>query len=154
MRSALFRCLVPLLLLTFCGALSAAATVPTEIQLPGTQPGEVGGFDSPNQCDNCHSGYNDAQTAAAGNGEPQHEPDTGWRGAAMGNAGRDPIFWATMAIAEQDFDGSGDLCIRCHSTTGWYEGRSTPTDGSGLSASDSAGVDCSACHAMTNPDNS
>jgi len=30
----------------------------------------------------------------------------------MGNAGRDPVFWATLAVAEQDFDGSGDLCIR------------------------------------------
>jgi len=133
--------------------LLAADVVPTEIQLPGTQPNEVPNFDSPEQCDNCHSGYNDAETAAAGQGEPQDEPDTGWRGGAMGNAGRDPIFWATMAIAEQDFDGAGDLCIRCHSTTGWYEGRSTPTDASGLSASDSDGVDCSSCHAMTNPDN-
>ena len=48
----------------------------------------------------------------------------------MANAGRDPIFWATLAVAEQDFDGSGNLCIRCHSTGGWYGGRSTPTDGS------------------------
>jgi hypothetical protein len=72
----------------------------------------------------------------------------------MGNAGRDPIFWATLAIAEQDFDGSGDLCIRCHSTGGWYAGRSEPTDGSGLAANDDDGVDCDACHKMTNPDDS
>ena len=128
----------------------AAVIVPTEIQLPGTQPDEVSNFESPNKCDNCHAGYNDANTA----GEPQDEPVTGWRGAGMGNAGRDPIFWATMAIAEQDFDGAGDLCIRCHSTGGWYGGRSTPTDGSGLAASDSDGVDCDTCHSMTNLDNS
>jgi hypothetical protein len=72
----------------------------------------------------------------------------------MGNAGRDPIFWATLAIAEQDFDGAGDLCIRCHSTGGWYAGRSTPTDGSGLQAADDDGVDCDTCHKVTNPDNS
>ncbi len=71
----------------------------------------------------------------------------------MANAGRDPIFWATMAIAEQDFDGSGDLCIRCHSTGGWYGGRSTPTDGSGLTAGDADGVDCDTCHKMTNTNN-
>lgn len=53
-----------------------------------------------------------------------------WSGSMMANAGRDPIFWATLAVAEQDFDGSGNLCIRCHSTGGWYGGRSTPTDGS------------------------
>jgi hypothetical protein len=72
----------------------------------------------------------------------------------MANAGRDPIFWATLAIAEQDFDGAGDLCIRCHSTGGWYGGRSTPTDGSGLTAGDADGVDCDTCHKMTNPNNS
>ena len=139
-------------LMTF--SLRAADVVPTEIQLPGTQPTEVSNFEAPNKCDNCHAGYNDAGTAAAGEGEPQDEPATGWRGAAMGNAGRDPIFWATMAIAEQDFDGAGDLCIRCHSTGGWYGGRSTPTDASGLAASDSDGVDCDTCHSMTNPDDS
>ena len=85
---------------------------------------------------------------------PENEPATGWRGAAMGNAGRDPVFWATLGVAEQDFDGAGDMCIRCHSTGGWYGGRSTPTDGSGLAASDDNGVDCDTCHTMTNPDNS
>ena len=135
-------------LLLLSGISTAADVVPPEIQLPGTQPREVSNFESPNKCDNCHSGYNDAGTV----GEPQHEPATGWRGAAMGNAGRDPIFWATMAIAEQDFDGAGDLCIRCHSTGGWYGGRSTPTDASGLATSDSDGVDCDTCHSMTNPD--
>jgi hypothetical protein len=72
----------------------------------------------------------------------------------MGNAGRDPIFWATLAVAEQDFDGAGDLCIRCHSAGGWIAGRSTPTDGSGLQSGDSDGIDCDTCHKMTNPDNS
>ena len=127
----------------------AANTVPTEIQMPGTQPGEVTNFESPDKCANCHSGYNDANTV----GDPQHEPVTGWRGGAMGNAGRDAIFWATVAVSEQDFDGSGDLCIRCHSTTGWFGGRSTPTNGSGLAVSDDDGVDCDACHTITNPDN-
>ena len=137
-----------LCLLLLPGISTAAEIVPPEIQLPGTQPREVSNFEAPNKCDNCHAGYNDADTA----GEPEHEPATGWRGAAMGNAGRDPIFWATMAIAEQDFDGAGDLCIRCHSTGGWYGGRSTPTDASGLAASDDDGVDCDTCHSMTNPD--
>ncbi len=127
-------------------AAQAADVVPTEIQQPGTQPDEVGNFESPNRCDNCHAGYNGLH--------PEHEPATGWRGAAMGNAGRDPIFWATLAVAEQDFDGAGDLCIRCHSAGGWYGGRSTPTDGSGLAAGDDDGIDCDTCHTMTNPDDS
>jgi len=144
--------LVTVLLLP--GLCLAAETVPTEVLLPGTQPLEVSNLESPAKCANCHAGYNDETTAASGNGEPQDEPWTGWSGAGMANAGRDPIFWATMAIAEQDFDGAGDLCIRCHSTGGWYGGRSSPTDGSGLAASDSDGVDCDACHMMTNVDNS
>jgi hypothetical protein len=121
----------------------AADVVPTAIQQPGTQPGEAGNLESPKRCDNCHGGYDSAV-------EPAHN----WRGSMMGQAGRDPIFWATVAIAEQDFDGSGDLCIRCHSTTGWLEGRSAPTDGSGLAASDSDGVDCDFCHRMAIPDDS
>jgi hypothetical protein len=134
------------LLFLFSSALRAADIVPNEIQMPGTQPNEVGNFESPDKCDNCHAGYNDL--------DPGAEPATGWRGAAMGNAGRDPVFWATLGVAEQDFDGAGDLCIRCHSAGGWYGGRSTPTDGSGLAASDDNGIDCDTCHASTNMDNS
>lgn len=125
------------------GLAYAATVVPNEIQQPGTQQHEVGNLESPDKCDNCHGGYNKAV-----------EPAFNWRGSMMGNAGRDPIFWATVAIAEQDFDGAGDLCIRCHSTGGWYAGRSTPTDGSGLAAGDADGVDCDTCHKMTNTNNS
>jgi len=122
------------------GVVGAADIIPNEVQQPGTQPNEVGNLESPDRCDNCHGGYNSAV-----------EPAFNWRGSMMANAGRDPIFWATMAIAEQDFDGSGDLCMRCHSTGGWYAGHSTPTDGSGLMAGDADGVDCDTCHTMTNP---
>lgn len=125
------------------GLAHGADVVPVVIEQPGTQPNEVGNLESPDKCDNCHGGYNKAV-----------EPVFNWRGSAMGNAGRDPIFWATLAVAEQDFDGAGDLCLRCHSTGGWMGGRSTPTDGSGLAASDDNGVDCDTCHKMTTPDNS
>jgi hypothetical protein len=131
------------LVLALAGVATAADIVPNEIQQPGTQPGEVGNLESPDKCDNCHGGYNQGV-----------EPAFNWQGSMMANAGRDPIFWATLAIAEQDFDGSGDLCIRCHSTGGWYGDRSTPTDGSGLAASDADGVDCDTCHKMTNPNGS
>jgi len=121
----------------------AALVVPNEIQQPGTQPGEVKNLESPDKCDNCHGGYNKAV-----------EPAFNWRGSMMANAGRDPIFWATLAVAEQDFSGSGDLCIRCHSTGGWYAGRSIPTEGSSLTSRDADGVECDACHKMTNTNNS
>jgi hypothetical protein len=134
--------IILILILVFSAPAIAAETVPTDIRQPGTQPGEIGNLESPDKCDNCHGGYDTAV-------EPAHN----WRGSMMAQAGRDPIFWATLAIAEQDFDGAGDLCIRCHSTGGWLAGRSTPTDGSGLAAGDSDGVECDFCHKMTNPDN-
>jgi hypothetical protein len=131
------------MLLPFAGVGNAADTVPTDIQQPGTQPQEISTLETPDKCDNCHGGYNSTV-------EPAHN----WRGSMMAQAGRDPIFWATLAIAEQDFDGAGDLCIRCHSTAGWLAGRSTPTDGSGLGQSDGDGVECEFCHKLTNPDDS
>ena len=113
--------------------------VPTTLNdffLPGSQPLESGTFANPSQCDNCHGDY----------GEQDVEPAFNWRGSMMSHAGRDPIFWATVEIAEQDFDGSGDLCIRCHTMGGWLAGRSTPTDGSALTAADAVeGVSCDTC---------
>jgi hypothetical protein len=123
--------------------LSGAVIVPNEIQQPGTQMSEVKNLETPDKCENCHGGYNRAV-----------EPAFNWRGGMMANATRDPLFWATLAVAEQDFDGAGDLCIRCHSTSGWLAGRSTPTDGSALRSSDADGVECDTCHKMTNPDDS
>ncbi len=133
-----FAWILAFLILSAAGTASAADIVPNEIQQPGTQPQEINSLESPDKCDNCHT--------------PSITDH--WRGSMMANAGRDPIFWATLAIAEQDFDGAGDLCIRCHSTGGWLAARSTPTDGSNLSAGDSDGVECDFCHKMTNPDDS
>jgi hypothetical protein len=145
MRALVIACSVAAFSLTATiGTGFAAPVVPNEIMMPGTQPGEVG-IEAPTRCLNCHEGYET---------NPRVEPGFGWLGSAMGNAGRDPIFWATLAIAEQDFDGAGDLCIRCHSSGGWMAGRSTPTDGSGLADSDEDGIDCDTCHQLTNPDQS
>jgi hypothetical protein len=143
-RNRTIFCMILSVVSALAGSMTLAATVvPNEVQQPGTQPGEVGTLETPDKCDNCHGNYNRAV-----------EPAFNWRGSMMANAGRDPIFWATLAIAEQDFDGAGDLCIRCHSTAGWQAGRSTPTDGSGLTAGDADGVECEACHKSTNPDDS
>lgn len=88
--------------------------MPTEIKQPGTQPGEVATFVSPDNCETCHG--NITQTVDPGLYK-EREPSFGWRGSMMGNAGRDPLCWAALA------------------------GRSTPTDGSGLSQSaDKEGV--------------
>jgi len=125
-----------------CTVLQAAVTVPVEVQMPGTQPGEAA-QESVTKCSNCHHSTTTPVNIVQD-----------WRGSMMAHAGRDPIYWATVAIAEQDFDGAGDLCIRCHTMGGWLAGHSTPTDGSALSNAEAAeGVGCDVCHKMTNPDN-
>lgn len=129
-------------LIFLSGSIFAALEVPTDVQMPGTQPGELKKAPDSGRCKNCHGGY-DADV------EPYH----GFQGSMMAHAGRDPIFWATVAIAEQDFDGAGDLCIRCHSPSAWLDDRSTPTDGSSLTDGDAAaGVECDFCHRLTDPD--
>jgi hypothetical protein len=144
LSAALFfvRLLLLLLLVSLSAAAANAATeVPPTVRMPGTQPGEVSSLQTADRCDNCHGGYNSAA-------EPAHL----WNGSMMAHAASDPLFWATMAIAEQDFDGSGDLCLRCHMPQGWLAERSTPTDGTGLSpSSDSDGVECDLCHRITDP---
>ena len=56
----------------FSSQIPAANVVPPEIEQPGTQPNEVGNFESPDRCDNCHAGYN--------LDDPEAEPATGWLG--------------------------------------------------------------------------
>jgi len=123
-------------------ALRAADVVPPQVRMPGSQPeDQVSQLQTAGRCDNCHGGYN-----------PAVEPAYNWKGSVMAHAAGDPIFWATLTIAEQDFDGAGDLCLRCHNPAGWLGGRSTPTDGTGLNASnDVDGIECDLCHRLTDP---
>lgn len=132
---------LPLLVAVLATASAAIAQVPTEVQLPGTQPNEVPALDPVNVCTVCHANYDSAV-------EPWHN----WQGSMMAQAARDPVFWAAVAVAEQDFPGAGDLCIRCHAPRGWAGGRSTPTNGSALTADDAEGVLCTLCHKLTDPD--
>lgn len=118
-----------------------AGFVPTtlrDMDLPGTQPLEGAVLDDPAvSCVSCHGGYD------------QHvEAWHNWGGSMMGQAARDPLFWACVAIAEQDAPSVGDLCIRCHSPGGWQEGRSVDTSGGQLTAKDRHGVQCDFCHRM------
>ena len=136
-------------------AVLAAPTVPPAVEQPGTQPLEIGGFTPVSQCMICHGDTGDPNPSIS-------LPYTGWQGGMMAHAARDPLFWAALAITEQDFlpdadpalrGGAGDLCLRCHLPQGWLQGRSTPTDGSGMSETlDADGVECEFCHKLVNPD--
>ncbi len=69
----------------------------------------------------------------------------------MAQAGRDPLWRAALAVANQDAVDSGETCLRCHMPKGWLEGRSTPEDGTAMTADDREGVQCSVCHRMVDP---
>jgi hypothetical protein len=134
------------------GAFAAPSSQGTQIQVPatiedffvpGSQPNDLNIpiFESTN-CAACHGFYDEEQA-----------PYEQWTGSMMGQAGRDPIFYATLAIANQDVDFGGEACLRCHAPGAWLDGRSQPTDGSALDPSlgDLDGVTCHFCHRMVDP---
>lgn len=128
--------------LIFSTALTTLTNVTTldDFFLPGSQINQSGNIETPDKCDNCHGGYDKAV-----------EPAFQWRGNMMAQAARDPLFYACLAIANQDAPNAGDLCLRCHSPYGWLRGRCVPTDGSALNKDDRDGVQCDFCHKMVRP---
>lgn len=97
----------------------------------------------PLQCSFCHGSY--AESA----------PYDLWNASMMGQAARDPIFWAAFSIAQQDADFIGDFCLRCHVGGAWAEGRFLdphPTDGTSINQAEFSGVSCSVCHRMVDPE--
>lgn len=132
---------------TLVYALGTGGTqLPTTVEdwkMPGTQELTLNvNLASGDSCSTCH-GYYDAAI----------EPYTNWAASMMGQATRDPIWFAAMTIANQDADFAGDLCLRCHTPNGWLHGKSVPTDGSALDVfnGDVDGVGCHFCHRMVDP---
>lgn len=105
--------------------------------LPGTQPNQLtAAIPASSGCDFCHT-------------DPIYNR---WRGSLMSQAGRDPLFWAALAVANNDAPNAGDFCLRCHTPKGWLEGRSHPATGSALQSGDlSDGIACEVCHRMVDP---
>lgn len=117
--------------------------VPTTLRdfdLPGTQPFNATPLNSPENCSTCHGGYDAAV-----------EPHFNWQGSMMAHASRDLLFEACMTIANQDAPDSGDVCIRCHTSSAWLDGRSVPTTGTAVMPTDMFGVSCDLCHRMVDP---
>ncbi|MHC4948341.1 MAG: dockerin type I domain-containing protein [Planctomycetota bacterium] len=71
----------------------------------------------------------------------------------MGQAARDPVWHAALAVANADAKDSGEYCIRCHSPIAWLNGSSMPSDASGFNqaAGDFDGVSCNFCHRAVDP---
>lgn len=113
---------------------SVITTTKNDFVMPGTQPGSLEMPIQPSvDCNICHS-------------EAIFDK---WRGSMMSQAGRDPLFWTAVSVANVDAPDSGEMCLRCHLSTGWLEGRSHPSDGSGMVLNDIAnGVACALCHRL------
>ncbi|MBG7630933.1 MAG: hypothetical protein IZT56_10940, partial [Bacteroidetes bacterium] len=138
----LFKILFPTILLSIL--VVAVNTTIDDFFMPGSQPDVTRTYAPPSNCANCHSGI-------INNTDQSYEPTFGWQGSMMSQAMRDPLYLASLAIANQDADFAGDLCLRCHTPAGWLGGRSEPTDGSALTLNDKEGVDCHFCHELINP---
>jgi len=108
--------------------------------IKGTQPNEITALIEPaTSCTGCHSGSAD---------NPIHDD---WSGNLMAHAGRDPIMYACLDIANADAPGIGDTCLRCHLPKAWLEGRSTPTNGSAILLEDRDSISCNFCHRIVDP---
>lgn len=113
-----------------------------EVFLPGMQPQEAGiEFAKVEQCRMCHAGTKNGQA----------DPFLSWQSGLMSISARDPLFRAALTIANQDIEGIGEFCLRCHAPRAWLEGRSTPPDASALNAEDMYGVSCTVCHSFIDP---
>ncbi len=128
-----------------CSTLALADPVPATLRdfhLSGTQVGDAhaGSFLPPRACASCH-----ANTGSSS------EPYASWKGSLMANAGRDPLFFAQLATANQDVANVGYFCLRCHVPMAVVSGTVETADGSALNDRDRDGVDCHFCHAMVDP---
>ena len=109
---------------------------------PGTQPGGLAvGMVSAGNCFFCHAQY-----------DIDAEPYRPWAASMMGQSARDPLFWACLAVANQDALEAGSFCIRCHVPNAFLEDRASPPDGSALITQDFESINCNFCHRMVNPE--
>lgn len=128
-------------------ALAVATTL--SVATPGrAAPTEPGGLTNPiapsTDCRMCHTFDN----AKIHPDEPLYAPFPTWQGGLMANAARDPIFWAGVAVADQDHPGETIDCVRCHAPRAFLDGRGTVTEISELLPDDFDGVACEVCHRM------
>ncbi len=112
--------------------------------LPGTQPNTDSVAFAPiqasNNCSYCHGNYN-APVA----------PFDSWVVSMMGQAARDPVWHAALAIANQDANLAGEFCIRCHAPGAWLAGHSSTGDLSQFGPDDFDGINCHFCHRAVTP---
>jgi hypothetical protein len=122
-------------------AMGTISTTVRDFFLAGTQPLTITDpIADSTDCYTCHAGYDQVK-----------EPGRPWAASMMGQAARDPFFFAGLAIANQDAAFAGEYCIRCHSPGGWLSGHSADPTGAQLTSVDKQGVSCNFCHRMVDP---
>jgi hypothetical protein len=113
-----------------------------DFHVPGTQVGDVppGAIATSAACYLCHGPF-----------DPENDPMSSWQGSLMGLAGRDPLFFAQMANANQDVGNAGSFCLRCHVPMSVVTGHALQPLGDTLDETDLDGVTCHFCHSMADP---
>ena len=113
-----------------------------DFHVPGTQMGDAppSSFLRPWDCAPCHG----ASTMPAA-------PVPTWSASLMSVAGRDPLFFAQLATANQDVPGVGSYCLRCHVPMSIVTGHAADPTGESLTDFDKDGVTCHFCHTLVDP---
>ena len=113
-----------------------------DFHLAGTQVGDIapGVILTSNNCRICHGEFDE-----------ENDPYSTWSGSLMGQAGRDPLFFAQMTAANQDVANVGYFCMRCHVPLSFVTEAAYTPDGSALGIEDVDGVNCHFCHSMVDP---
>ncbi len=96
------------------GAISVAGGT-ADFTPHGTQPLLAFSLEANANCEGCHGNTNNAV-------DRRLLPFNSWAGTMMANAGRDPLFWAALDVANADVPGVGDYCLRCHVPGAWLRG--------------------------------
>lgn len=120
-----------------------------DFHLSGTQVGDVAEYAiwTSDNCIGCHSEYGDQRF----NVLKPADPASNWKGSLMAQAGRDPLFYAQMTLANQDVENAGYFCMRCHVPNSFISGSALEPWGSKLTEYDMDGVSCHFCHSMVDP---
>jgi hypothetical protein len=126
---------------------SGQVQLPTTAQdylMPGTQPStdpqQFAAVEPSNYCTYCHSDFS-----------PTFAPFDTWVTSMMAQSARDPVWHATLSLANHDANLSGELCIRCHAPGAWLGGRGASGTTDGFYYEDWDGINCHFCHRVVNP---
>lgn len=139
-------------LLVHCGVSHAGdgqtqlPTTAADFAAPGTPPHpytdpDFANFYVGSECSACHGSYS-TTTGMFRN----------WIATMMAQSARDPIWQASVAIANQDAVAAGQFCFRCHAPLAYLGDRHRTGTFDEFEVTDYDGVTCHFCHRLVNPE--